>query len=150
MDTDNPIIHYTSRSVRGYKKCYRRLNQPNEWLQCATEIDHRVCTFRIYEDHAIQTDPRLRDGQSKYSTKERNRLMRSRNLMIKEMLTKGNPVQFRNLGDCMFPTARDKDCCLFEPVIRLSHLKVGDIVFFQIGTPGQFYAGKISALRGVG
>ncbi len=72
--------------------------------------------------------------------------MHSRSLMFKEMLTKGNPVQFRNLGDCMFPTAHDKDCCLFEPVMCVSHLKVGDIVFCQIGTPGRFYAGKISAL----
>ena len=61
------------------------------------------------------------------------------------MLTKGNPVQFRNLGDYIYPAAHDKDCCLLEPVICLSHLKVGDIVFCQIGTPGQFDAGKIMA-----
>ena len=146
MDTDKTSSRYKSRSLREYDKFYCRLNQPTKWSQGTTLIDKDVCPFRLYEYHAIRDDPRFRDEQSRYNTKERKRQMRSRNVMIKAMLTKGNPVQFRNLGDYMPPLVHDKDCCRFEPVICLSHLQKGDIVFCQIGNPGQFHAGEIAAL----
>ena len=70
--------------------------------------------------------------------------MHSRNIMIKEQLTLGHPVQFRCLGGCMHPTAHDKDCCIFEPVVSLACLKIGDIVFCQTEPNGDFLAGGIS------
>ena len=146
MDTDKPSIRYKSRSLREYDKFYCRLNQPTKWSQGDTLIHKDVCPFRLYEYHAIRDDPRFRDEQSVYNTKERKRLMRSRNLMIKLMLTHGHPVQFRCLGNCMYPTVHNKDCCIFEPVVCLSSLKLGDIVFCQIGGKGEFDAEKIGAL----
>ena len=78
-------------------------------------------------------------------------LMHSRNLIIKEQLADGNPVQFRCWGACLAPVAEPDDCCIFEPVVSLSKLKVGDIVFCQIekeciycAKQGNFYAGAIT------
>ena len=97
--------------------------------------------FRIYEDHVTHWDPRLKDKRSQYDTKERKRLMRSRNLMIKEQLTLGHPVQFRCLGDNLLPWVHSGECCIFEPVVCLSSLKCNDIIFCQTEPNGDFFAG---------
>ena len=75
MDTDKPSIRYKSRSLREYDKFYCRLNQPTKWSQGDTLIHKDVCPFRLYEYHAVRDDPRFRDEQSVYNTKERKRLM---------------------------------------------------------------------------
>ena len=68
----------------------------------------------------------------------------ARNLVIKDLLQEGNPVQFRVWGKGMQPRVHKGDCCIFEPVVCLATLQVGDIVFCQLEQEGKFCAHEIS------
>ena len=74
---------------------------------------------------------------------ERVRMMHARNLVIKEQLQRGNLVQFRVWGLSMYPLVHKGDCCLFEPVVYVSRLRVGDIIFCQLDIGSRFVARKI-------
>ena len=70
---------------------------------------------------------------------EEYRMMFARNHVIKQELKAGNPVQFRCWGFCLHPWVCDGDCCIFEPVVCLSSLRRGDIVFCHVQTRNRCY-----------
>ena len=70
----------------------------------------------------------------------------ARNLVIKDRLQDGNPVQFRVWGQGMYPRVHKGDCCIFEPVVCLSTLRVGDIVFCQLEPQGKYCAHMINGV----
>ena len=70
----------------------------------------------------------------------------ARNLAIKDLLQEGNPVQFRVWGLSMYPLVHKGDCCLFEPVVYVSKLRIGDIIFCQLDIGSRFFAHKISGI----
>jgi len=148
-------IRFSVPSRDGFDTCYRRLNPPLAQLPGGAETDRQACPFRIYESHGTNPDPRWTKHVpvNAYDYDERMRLMHSRNLIIKEQLADGNHVQFRCWGTCLSPVAESDDCCIFEPVVSLSKLKVGDIVFCQIekecnfcAKQGNFYAGATTGV----
>ena len=70
--------------------------------------------------------------------------MHARNLILKEQLREGHPVQFRCWGLSMYPRVLEGDCCIFEPVVVLSKLRIGDLVFCQTQPDDNFFARTIS------
>ena len=72
--------------------------------------------------------------------------MLARNLVIKEQLQRSNSVQFRVCGLSMPPLVHKGDCCLFEPVVYVSRLRIGDIIFCQLDVGSRFLAHKISGI----
>ena len=106
--------------------------------ESARRSDIGACPFRLYEEHDVHPHPEWEHYQPshKFDWKERCRLQHSRNIVIRRQLEKGNPVQFRCWGTNMHPKAQEGDWVIFEPVIDLSELQVGDIVFCLVG--GEF------------
>ncbi len=108
----------------------------------------KICPFRIYEEDDVNFGPEwdwyVPDNPTAWT--ERARGMHARNLVIKKQLKAGNPVQFRVWGLSLYPLAHKGDCCLFEPVLYLSKLRIGDIIFCQLDIGGGFYAHKISGI----
>ena len=120
-----------------YDNCYSRLDQP---LQART--------FRIHQKHDVHPDP-LWKFYMPYDAHEREQLLQmrhARNLVIKDQLQKGNNVQFRCSGLSMYPAVQEGGYCVFEPVLCLSKLQIGDIVFCQIEPEETFCAHTISGL----
>ena len=124
-------IRWSSPSRHGYDICYCRLDQPTDRFPGAKGFYRVACPFRIYEEHGTHPDPRWVgwEPHNRFDYHERMRLMHSRNRIIKEQLTYGHPVQFRCWGFCLHPWVCDGDCCIFEPIVCLSSLRRGDIVF---------------------
>ena len=52
-----------------------------------------------------------------------------RNTMMKEVLRRGKYVQCVSSCNSMHPIVHIGDCCLFQPVVEHTILRVGDIVF---------------------
>ena len=126
------------------KRFYKRLNQPMGMdIRCHKQ---RICPFRINENHDVHFDPEwdwyVQDNAPAWF--ERVRMMHARSLVIKEQLQMGNPVQFRVWGQGMYPRVHKGDCCIFEPVVCLATLQVGDIVFCQLEQEGKLCAHEIS------
>ena len=59
---------------------------------------------------------------------------------------RGNPVQFRVCSLSMYPLVHKGDCCLFEPVVYVSRLRIGDIISCQLDIGSRFFAHKISGI----
>ena len=76
---------------------------------------------------------------------ERIRMVLARNLVIKEQLQRGHSVQFRVCGLSMSQLVHKGDCCLFEPVVFVSKLRIGDIIFCQLDVGSRFCTPAASA-----
>ena len=140
------MVRWPAPSTDFNEKFDKRLNQPMGMdIRC-----HRleICPFRIYEEHDVNFGPEwdwyVPDNAPAWY--ERVRMMHARNLVIKEQLQRGNPVQFRVWGLSMYPLVHKGDCCLFEPVVYVSRLRIGDIIFCQLDIGSRFFAHKISGI----
>ena len=145
-------VRWSSRSRDGFDKCYTRLNQPMDMSLAAAESarrnDSMALPFRLYEEHDVHPNPDWEgyEPANKFDWKERQRLMATRNIVIQHQLQEGNPVQFRCWGPNMHPRAHEGDWVIFEPVLDLSELQVGDIVFCRAGGTFTYRAQTITGM----
>ena len=94
---------------------YKRLNQPMDRdIRC-----HRLKICPEWDWYV---------PESSAAWDERLRRKHVRNLVIKE--------QLRVCSLSMYPLVHKGDCCLFEPVVYVSKLRIGDIIFCQLDIGG--------------
>ena len=101
---------------------------------------------RIFEAHECHPKEDIDWTQLSGCLEEEYRLREVRNEMMRDLLQKGTPVQFRSFGNSLKPDVYSGDCCIIDPIKDCGLLTVGNIVFCQVQPRNLYYAHKILEL----